>query len=463
MPIRWRLTLWFSLILLCILTIAGIIGHTFLQSHLVSDIDDDLKVNSAKIHGTLHGNEVPEPVDYEVIHPDLSDVPINEFASPGVYIQLIDRNRNIIAKSDNLGDQELPFDESLIENGFSGSVDIATVSVDEGADLRIMVSPLFIQNETLLLEVGESLQHVDSVMSQLRWGFYISLLAALILAIVSGAVLAQRALAPVKKITATAESIGESSDLGRKVGYTGPMDEVGHLAATFDNMIEQLDKLFQSQKNFIADASHDLRSPLTVLQGNLDLLKRDMSDESKEESLTAMRKEIERMNGIVNDLLLLAEVESDKLNMEELVSLNSVMQEVMESFRLLSPQKNIVEGRTEDVRVKGNGHRLNQMLSNLVSNAVKHTSEDCTIMISLFRDGEWAKIEVADNGEGIASEHIPHLFDRFYRVNQARSRDSGSTGLGLAIVKEIAHRHGGTVTVESSPGNGSVFTVWLKI
>jgi len=211
MPIRWRLTLWFSVLLLCIMTVAGVTIHTFLESHLRSDIDDNLKINSAKIHGTLHGNEIPEPLDYDVVHPSLKDVPINEFASPGIYIQLIDRDRNIIAKSDNLGGQELPFDPSLVERGFNGNVDIATVSAGEGADLRIMVSPLFIQNETLLLQVGESLQHVDSVINQLRWGLFISIMVALILAILSGAILAQRALSPVKRITAIAETIGESS------------------------------------------------------------------------------------------------------------------------------------------------------------------------------------------------------------------------------------------------------------
>ena len=463
MPIRWRLTLWFSLILLIIMTVAGAIGHTFFQSHLRNDIDDNLSVYSAKIHGTLHGNEVPEPLDYDVIHPTLSDVPINEFASPGIYIQLIDRDGNIIAKSDNLGDQELPFDSSLVEKGFNGNVDIATVSAGEGADLRIMVSPLFIQNETLLLEVGESLQHVDSIINQLRWGFFISILVALVLAVLSGAILAQRALAPVKRITAIADSIGESSDLGRRVGYNGPMDEVGHLAATFDHMIDHLDKVFQSQKIFVADASHDLRSPLTVLQGNLDLLKRDMPEEDKEESLRAMRREIKRMNGIVDDLLLLAEIETDQSDQQEIVSLKDILLECLKQAQQLTTNHTIVEGKVEDISVKGNRHRLNQMLANLVSNAVKYTPESSTITLSLFRDDERARIEVADNGMGIAPEHIPHLFDRFYRVSKARSRDAGSTGLGLAIVKEIARQHGGEVTVESETGKGSTFTVWLKL
>ncbi len=463
MPIRWRLTLWFSLILLSILTIAGIIGNTFLQSHLRSDIDDNLKINSAKIHGTLHGNEVPEPVDYDVIHPDLDDVPINEFASPGIYIQLIDRDGNIIAKSDNLGDQALPIDHSLIERGFEGNVDIATVSADEGADLRIMVSPLFIQNETLLLQVGESLQHVNSVIGQLRWGFFVSVLVSLLLAVLSGAILAQRALAPVKRITEIAESIGESSDLGRRVGYDGPMDEVGHLAATFDRMIEHLNKTFQSQKSFVTDASHDLRSPLTVLQGNLDLLKRDIPENSKEESLEAMRREIKRMNGIVDDLLLLAEMETDQSDRKNTVSLKDILFECLKRSQQMSATHTIVQGKIENISIKGDVHRLNQMLANLVSNAIKYTPEGGTITLSLFRDDDRAKIEVADNGIGIAPEHIPHLFDRFYRVNKARSRNIGSTGLGLAIVKEIVQQHGGTVTVESEIGKGSVFSAWLKL
>lgn len=300
-------------------------------------------------------------------------------------------------------------------------------------------------------------------MSRLRWVLFMGTLVALVLAIVSGAVLARRALAPVRQIAKTAKSLEESSDLSRRVDYQGPMDELGHLAATFDHMLEHLDRVFKSQRDFVADASHDLRSPLTVLQGNLDLLKRDSSEEGRQQSIEAMGREINRMTAILNDLLLLAEVESDQENHTETIYLQEVLRQGLAQAQQLSANHTIVEDRVENLSVQGNRHRLGQMMANLVSNAIKYTPDEGTITLSLFQDGNWARLEVADTGIGIASEHLPHLFDRFYRVDKARSREAGGTGLGLAIVKGIAEQHGGKVTVESESGKGSTFTVWLKL
>ncbi|MFH1002826.1 MAG: ATP-binding protein, partial [Chloroflexota bacterium] len=145
-----------------------------------------------------------------------------------------------------------------------------------------------------------------------------------------------------------------------------------------------------------------------------------------------------------------------------LVSLRDILIEGQERGRQLAGNRQINIGRQEAISVPGNDLRLRQLLSNLVDNAIRYTPEDGTIRLSLFRSGPWACLEVADNGPGIAPEHLPHLFDRFYRVDRARSRASGGTGLGLTIVREIAEQHRGKVTVTSQPGKGSTFTVWLK-
>ncbi|MFA4836636.1 MAG: ATP-binding protein [Dehalococcoidia bacterium] len=461
MPIRWRLTLWFSLILSVILILSGVFLHTFLERHLKSEIDDNLKMHSALVHGTLHSGENPEPLDYNVIHSSLP--PINEFASPGIYIQVIDSDGNVVVKSDNLGAQELPVDPELVERGFSGTVDIATVSAGKGTHVRIMVSPLFLQNKTLLLEVSQSLKQVDATMSYVRWALILSVLAALALSGISGVILARRALSPVEKITRTAKTIEESADLTRRVGYSGPMDEIGKLATTFDHMIEHLDLVFKSQDEFVSNASHDLRSPLTVLKGNLDLLKLNLGEEERKESLEAMRRTVDRMTSIVNDLLLLAEVDSGHVEEQEIVSLKGLLQDALKHGQQLAKNHRVAIGREEDLSVKGNAYRLGQMLTNLVDNAIRYTPDGGTITLSAYRKDEWACLEVTDTGIGIAPEHLPHLFDRFYRVDRARAKSTGGTGLGLAIVKGIAERYAGKVTVSSEPGKGSTFTVWFKL
>ena len=461
MPIRWRLTLWFSLILCAILILSGAMLHILLQRYLSNEIDDNLKVYSARVHGTLNPQEMPEHVDYDVMHDKLP--PINELTSPGIYIQFIDESGNVVVKSSNLGDQELPFSPSLTSKGFDGNVAIETVATDDSTRVRIMVSPMYLMDQTLLLEVAQSLKHVDDTMGQVRLALLANFLLAMILAGISGAMLVRRALSPVERITKTARSIEASSDLSRRVGYSGPMDEIGQLVMTFDHMIEHLDRVFHSQKHFVTDASHELRSPLTVIKGNLDLISRNISVEDHQEALRAIRSETDRMVKIVNDLLLLAEAESGQIELQEKVSLKEILLAEFERAQRLAGNRKFVIGRQEDLSVKGDIHRLKQLLGNLVDNAIKYTPNGGTITLSLFRDKEWARLEVVDTGAGIAPEHLPNIFDRFYRADKSRSRAKRGTGLGLAIVKGIAEQHGGKVTVTSESGKGSTFTTWLKL
>lgn len=461
MSIRWRLTLWFSLVLVGILVLSGLVLNTLLQHYLFSEIDSNLKLYSAQVHGTLNTEGTQGPLDFSVMHSKLP--PVNEFSSPATYIQIIDHSGKVIEKSDNLGDQELPVSPLLIEGGIAGGAGIQTVAAGDGARIRIMVSPLYFKNQTLLLEVAQSLKPVESVISQLRLALAAGTLLALLLTVALGAFVVRRALAPVERITRTATSIEESSDLDRRVGYKGPMDEIGQLAVTFDHMIEHLSKTFDSQKHFVADASHELRTPLTVIQGNLDLLKRNMGDEDRKESLRAIESETRRMTNIVGDLLLLAEVEAGRVEKHEDVLLKEMVMTEIKRAQPLAGNRKLVAGRMEDLSVRGDTHRLTQLVSNLVGNAIKYTPDGGAITLSVFREGDWARLDVADTGIGIAPENLLHLFDRFYRVDKSRSRAGGGTGLGLAIVKGIAEQHGGNVAVASEPGKGSTFTVWLKL
>ena len=462
MSIRWRLTLWFTLILCAILIASGAVFYLLLQGHLISEIDDNLKVYSAQVHGTLHSDQVPQPLDFDVIHSSLP--PIDEFALPGMYLQIVDSNGAVVMKSDNLGEQELPVDQSLLTRGFAGDVAIGTVASRGSASVRIMASPLYLNDQTLLLEVAQSTGHVDSTTNQVRWSLLAAVSVALVLAGVSGWVIVRRALSPVERVTSAARDIETGSDLSRRVGYRGPADEVGRLAGTFDHMIEHLERAFQSQKHFVADASHDLRGPLTAIQGNLDLLKLDdLNPGERQESLRAIEGETWRMAGIVSDLAVLAELESGHFEQQEDVSLKRLLLDTHEWTGSLAGNRGVVLGRQDDLWVRGSAHRLERLLRNLVDNAIKYTPEGGAVTLSLFRDGGWACLEVSDNGIGIAPEHLPHIFDRFYRVDEARSRGDGGLGLGLAIARSIVDQHGGRITVASEPGKGSRFTVWLKL
>jgi heavy metal sensor kinase len=460
MALRWRLTLWLSVILVAVLVIAGVVIHAILQNHLYGEVEDHLQLHTAEAQSILAGTD-PGPEEYNAA---CSCVPsLDDFGTPGIYIRLIDEDGQVLGTSDNLGERDLPVSPFLLETVFAGEAGLDTIVTEDGTRVRVMGSSLPIVSGALLLEVGQSLQHVDAAMNQVRWALLGSILVALALAIVSGGVLIRRALSTVSSIAETAQRIESSSDLSQRVAYEGPMDEVGQLATTFDHMIDHLERAFASHKHFIADASHDLRSPLTVLQGNLDLLKRNMSDEDRKESLRAMEAETQKMSRIVDDLLLLADVESGQIERLESVPLKEVLLEGYERGRQLSGGRNIVMGRQEDVAVPGDALRLKRLLCNLVDNAVRYTPEDSTITLSLFRDNGWARLEVADDGPGIGPEHLPHVFERFYMADKSRSRAAGGNGLGLAIVKAIAEQHGGTVTATSTPGRGSTFTAWLEV
>ncbi len=461
MSIRWRLSLWFFSILLVILIFSDLVLNSLLQNYLLNDIDNHLQDYSAEVHGTVRLQPVPGQPDYNVIHSQLP--PINEFSSPGTYLQIINPSGIVVVKSDNLGNQELPVDPALIGQAIAGGTSIQTVPAGDNVNVRIMVSPLYMTNQNLVLEIGQSLKPAADTIRQFRFALIISTATALLLTAALGAILMRQSLEPVDTITRTARKIEESSDLSRRVGYRGPDDEIGQLARTFEHMLERLEKTFKAQKHFIADASHELRTPLTVIRGNLDLLKRNISQEDREESLKVIDSESKRMAIIASDLLLLAEVEAGQVIKKEKVSLKGIIFAELERTRLNVRTLTVLPGRLEDLAVQGDTYKLSQVLANLVDNAIKYTPDGGTITISLFQEGNWARLEVSDTGIGIAPENIPQLFDRFYRVDKGRSREGGGTGLGLAIVKGITEQHGGKVTVTSEIGRGSTFTVWLKL
>jgi two-component system OmpR family sensor kinase len=460
-PIRWRLTIWFSVILCVILILSGLLLYFLLQRYLYQEVDNNLEVYSARVHGTLHLDITGSPLDYQVIHSNLPAV--NDFVSPGIFIQIIDSNGSVVVKSDNLAAQELPSTPALITKVTSGILVTTTLASDDGTHLRIMASPLDLNGEILVLQVGESMALVASVLRQAVLSLFIWAIFALIFMAFLSVFLLQRALEPVKQITGTAREIETSSDLNRRVGYVGPDDEIGRLAGTFDHLIAHLNQVFDAQKRFIADASHDLRSPLTVIRGNVDMLKRNLPESERTESLRAIEGETKRMSRIVDDLLLLTEIESDHAIPQARVDLRGIVLDEVRRAQQTAGSRIITITHADSIGIRGDGYRLRRMLGNLLDNAIKYTADDGHILVSLLCEGSGAIMKVTDDGIGIAHDDVPHIFDRFYRVEKARSRERGGTGLGLAIVKSVAEQHNGTVVAESEPGKGSTFEVRFNI
>ena len=299
-------------------------------------------------------------------------------------------------------------------------------------------------------------------------------LLTLVIALVGGFWLADRAMRPVHTITQAARTIGET-DLSRRLNMKSK-DELGELANTFDAMLARLQRAFERQRQFVADASHELRTPLTIvnLETSRVLASRHSTDDYQH-ALTVIRSENDFMTSLVNDLLTLARMDAGQTMMEKApVDLSDVAVETVERLTPLSTRNGVrlETGDLPEVHILGDRQYLIQMISNLVENGIKYTrGNDKRVRIETGKTDGDAWVRVSDTGPGIAPEHIPHLFDRFYRVDKSRTRTSeeagdlkatNGSGLGLSIVQWIAHTHEGEVRVESTVGVGTTFEARFK-
>ena len=257
--------------------------------------------------------------------------------------------------------------------------------------------------------------------------------------------------------------IASTGDFDARIGYSGPNDEVGRLAATFNRMIDRLETTFKSQQQFIADSSHELGTPIAVIRGNAELLARPLPPEGVKEAVGAIRSESARMEKIVSDFLKMAELDLAEDDRSQPVRLDQLASEVFSYSRAVAVDQALRLGTLEPALVAGNPDRLRELVLNLVDNAIKYTPEGGVIELTVRIDGEWAQLEVSDTGIGIPPAEHERIFGRFYRVDKARSRASGGTGLGLPIARAIAQAHGGGISVRSRPGSGSIFRVRIPM
>ncbi|MDP9351781.1 MAG: HAMP domain-containing histidine kinase, partial [Chloroflexota bacterium] len=314
---------------------------------------------------------------------------------------------------------------------------------------------------------GRSLGFADRALSHLRLLVGFGLLVALALAMFGLSVMTSTTLRPLERLIRTAESIGSSRDLSQRVDPPGTDDEVGRLAVTFNGMLSrlqasdvQLRESLESQRRFVADASHELRTPLTTIRGNAGMLRQvRMAPEHRAEAIDEIHREAERMSRLVGYLLVLARADAGRELRREPVELAGLVQEVATQAARLADGREISTDVRESFTVVGDPDALRQLVVILLDNAVKYTPQGGSITVTLLGRGDDVRLSVADTGIGIGPEHLPHIFDRFYRVDPARSE--GGTGLGLAIARWIAEQHGGRIEAESSPGRGSTFTVLL--
>lgn len=314
------------------------------------------------------------------------------------------------------------------------------------------------------LIVVASLNRLNGTLRRLREILFVIVPLALIAAGAGGWFIARQALSPVAELTETAAAIS-SSNLHRRVAGGGSSDELARLASTFNDMIARLERTFNSQRRFIADASHDLRTPLTVIRAELELLcSRPGVDGEIRGALDRAIRGIDNLQRLANDLLLLARADADQLQpVEETARLDEIIVECASGVKALAAQKHISlrVDVSEPLELHCSASLLQRAITNVIENAIKYSPEDSSVEIASARADSLAVITVTDNGHGIPPEDLPRVLDRFYRGDRARSTQG--TGLGLAITKAIVDAHHGHLQIDSQPGSGTRVTVTLPL
>uniref|UniRef100_A0A7C4Q3I8 histidine kinase n=2 Tax=Bellilinea TaxID=475960 RepID=A0A7C4Q3I8_9CHLR len=355
-----------------------------------------------------------------------------------------------------------PLDEAGVR---LGQVFFSSQSIN-GVRVRVLSVPLRTNRGPVgYLQVGLSLALVEITQNTLATVLIALTITLMIVVLVTTWALTGEALAQLETVTQVATQITQADDLSRRIPVAATAeDEVSRLIRAFNQTLERLEKLFATQRRFLADVSHELRTPLTVIKGEVGLMR--LTNELDEESLRSIEKEVDRLSRLVGDLLLLAQAESGQLPLElKPVELDTILLEVIQQMQVLASGKvNLRLEEIDQVLINGDRDRLKQVILNLVSNAVNYTPVGGEVRLWLGKIEQRACLKVEDTGPGIPPEDLPYIFDRFYRGDPSRKRtESSGFGLGLSIAKWIVDRHGGQIEVESQVGKGTRFTVWLPL
>ena len=391
---------------------------------------------------------------------------LDGFAGGGVYIEAFNQYGHPIGKSTNLGSIELPVHTDEAWRPHSSVAHPGAWGFADLPDGRALVNQLPVSSGSSLVatvSVAQSLASMDSILKGFRNFLVFGLAVALGFIAVASVSLARAALGPIDRIARAAREIG-GDDLSKRVNWKGRADELGALAQAFDEMLERLEAAFARERRFIADASHELKTPLTVINANAQMLERWGARDPKimSEALSTIETESATMARVINAMLTLAKTDNPEALTFEAVDLSRLVSDVGVALRPSAQAKGLtleLVDADQEAPVRGEPGLLRQLVTNLTENAIKFTDKGRVRLT--VRRGADVELTVRDSGPGIPAEALPHVFERFYRADPARSRNVEGTGLGLAVASNIVRVHGGRITVDSHVGDGTAFTVVL--
>ncbi len=461
--IRFRLVVWYAGLLVAVFILLGVLMYGALKLYLEQSLSRPQVRRAQQIADTLLANIGKTGETYVVNE-------INAWFAPETndrFIRITRGDGSVLYLSQS--PRDMSFDAGHVPplRGAAKVESWRKETEPDGKQLLIAAVPYRTQDgRRFLVEVGASLEPIRAVLNHLIMLLALTLLAMLAVATCGGYLLVRRALDPVGKIASSAEQI-TLHNLKERLPVAQTGDELERLSVSLNHMIARLEDALQHNRRFIADASHELRTPLTIMRGELEsIVDESQSVPEVQRTAASVLEEVERLARIVEGLFAVSRLDAGEAQKEWVqFDLAELATSTAEQMCLLAEDKGITisSKAPRSVFIEGDRARLKQVVVNLLDNAIKYTPDGGKIQLSVVAGEGKAVLEVEDNGIGIPAEARPHIFERFFRVDKARSREMGGAGLGLSIVKSICTAHGGRVDFQSTEGAGSRFTVELPL
>jgi heavy metal sensor kinase len=458
LSIRLKLTAWFFGVLVVTIAIFGFAALFAMEKGIQSTVDEGLwnqERGIAELMGRVLSQESEER---EELEHELREH--SEIRTEADFSQVFDQQGHLIYRTPLMARYDVP----IPPPGHSSVYDL---EAKNGLALRVSVSEVSFDGRSYGIQVALPMNGFYDALNRFKWLTLLLSPFLVALASVCGYWMSRRALTPVDGIIREAQNIN-SSNLSKRLKVLRSGDELQRLSETLNSMLERLEAAFNRITQFTADASHELRTPLALMRTTMEVSLRTSHSESEyREAQMQTLEELEKTSGLVETLMLLARTDAgvETLHRSPL-DLADTLQDVCRQGRTLAEAKRITfqeENLVAPVVVDGDRDALYRLFLILIDNAVKYTPQNGRIAVSLTSSNEFAVTEVQDTGIGIAANDLPHIFDRFYRADKARSRELGGAGLGLSIARWEAEAHGGTIEVQSTVGEGSIFRVRLPL
>jgi len=458
--LRFVLTLWYSIVLLAALCLFGAgvyvylkrVQEASLQSDLLEEVDwisRLVDVDRRRIAGGGIG-ALSDDVERRITEHFL--------ANPRNYVVMLESSSGSMLYESGKGGETRP----AIERMRPGGTTFLTLQEEDGKPLRAAAR----RDDPFVIQVAYTQGASDAVLQHLLSIFAVLAPVVLFLAVSGGWLMAGIVLRPIRDVSERARSI-TASNLSGRIPARSVRDELGELIATINDMIARLEKSFRNVREFSLSIAHELKTPLTIIRGESELaLAHPLTPREAQELASMYLEESSRLSRIVDDLLTLARVETGQLSLSlEPVEIHRLLEDIHEDALILASGKEmtVTMERNDEARLQGDPVRLRQLFRALVSNAVRYTDPGGSILIRSRRLGAEVQVSIEDTGIGIPPESLDRIFERFYRVDEARTRARGGSGLGLALARWIAEAHHGSIEVRSTPGKGSCFTVHLPL